>query len=239
MQSTIPFNSARTTLNAAALAAALLAVAGLSADACADEPEPQSAVPKDEAVQAVIDEVDKACRERTIFMIGPEKAVRLAELVREKKPERIVECGAAIGYSGLWIARELKALGKGKLITIEIDPQRAKEAEENFRKAGVADFIEIKVGDARQIAKELEGPIDFLFLDHNFSNYHPTFLAIEDKLADGAMIVADNAGVGAQAMADYLRLVRSRYKSQTEWFDTDLPWGRRDAMEVTVFRKPK
>ena len=59
-----------------------------------------------------------------------------AALVRQRRPKRVVECGTAIGYSGLWIARELKALGEGKLITIEIDPNRVHEAEENFRRAG-------------------------------------------------------------------------------------------------------
>jgi predicted O-methyltransferase YrrM len=79
----------------------------------------------DQKVQAVIDEVDKICRQQTVYMIGPEKAKRLAELVRQKKPGLVVECGTAIGYSGLWIARELKAAGTGKLITIEIDQDHA------------------------------------------------------------------------------------------------------------------
>ena len=49
--------------------------------------------------------------------------------------------------------------------------------------------------------------------------------------------MADNAGIGAAGMKDYLDRVRSRYESETEWFEIDLPWGKRDAMEVTVFRK--
>jgi predicted O-methyltransferase YrrM len=44
-------------------------------------------------------------------MAGPEKARRLAELVWQKRPKRVVECGTGIGYSGLWIARDLKASG--------------------------------------------------------------------------------------------------------------------------------
>ncbi len=186
----------------------------------------------------MIDEVDKACREKTVYMIGPEKAARLAELVRKKKPKLIVECGTALGYSGLWMARELKAIGKGKLITIEINPGRAREAQNNFRRAGLAEVVEVKVGDARKITGQLKGPVDFLFIDCNFGNYHPCFIGIEDELEEGAVIVADNAGVGAAGMADYLKLVRSRYKSRIEWFDLDLPWAKRDAMEITIFRRP-
>jgi predicted O-methyltransferase YrrM len=190
-------------------------------------------------VQPVIDQLDKLCRERTIYMIGPEKARRLAELVREKKPQVVVECGTAIGYSGLWIARELKVAGRGKLITIEVDPERAKEARASFAQAGLAEVVEVRVGDARQRVKEIDGPVDFLFIDCNFSNYHPCFAGIEAKLAPGALVVADNVGVGASSMADYLEFIRSKYQSKTEWFDMDLPWGKRDAMEITTIGAKK
>ena len=55
-------------------------------------------------------------------------------------------------------------------------------------------------------------------------------------LRDGALIVADNAGIGADEMGDYLDLVRKHYPSRTEWFDTDLAWNPRDAMEITYYR---
>jgi len=188
-------------------------------------------------VQAVIDEVDKTCRETTVYMIGPEKAKRLAELVRQKKPKLVVECGTAIGYSGLWIARELKAAGSGRLITIEIDEDRAARARANFAKAGLADVVEVRVADARQMTGKIEGPVDFLFIDCNYSNYYPCLRGVEERLAPGAVVVADNVGMGASGMKDYLDHVRSAYDSRTEWFDIDLPWGQRDAMEVTVIKK--
>ncbi len=185
-------------------------------------------------VTRVIERVEKECREARIPMIGPAKARRLAELVREAKPERVVECGTAVGYSGLWIARELQKLGRGHLITVEISPERARQAEANFREAGLLDYITIRVGDARQVVKDIEGPIDFLFIDCGYSNYQPVLEAAEAKLAPGAIIVADNAGIGAAGMKDYLDRVRSEYRSRTEWFDLDLPWAKRDAMEISV-----
>jgi predicted O-methyltransferase YrrM len=200
----------------------------------AQAPRKPAPPPVNEKARQVIDEVDQACRRRTIYMVGPEKAARLAELVRNKKPKVVVECGTAIGYSGLWIARELKALKAGKLITIEIDPKRAREAKANFRRAGLADSVEVKIGDARQLVKEVKGPVDFLFLDCNYGNYLPCLLHIEDKLAKGAVIVADNVGIGAGSLTEYLDRVRSRYTSHTEWFDLKLPWAKRDALEITV-----
>ena len=188
-------------------------------------------------IDRVIAEVEKACRERTVHMVGPAKAKRLAEIVREAKPAVVVECGTAIGYSGLWIARELKAAGVGRLVTIEMDPARAREAEANFRKAGLMDFVTVKVGDARQVVRELEGPIDFVFIDCGFSNYKSCLDGIEAQLIEGAVVVADNAGIGADAMADYLGYVRSTYRGTTEWFKLDLAWAERDAMEITVIRR--
>ncbi len=188
-------------------------------------------------IQAVIDDVERACRQGPVYMIGPNKAHRLAELVRQRRPKLVVEGGTALGYSGLWIARELKNLGGGKLLTMEISPRRAKQAEENFRRAGLAEYVEVRVGDARQLSKDIKGPIDFVFVDCGYANYFRIFQNIERELAPAAMIVADNVGIGSGGMKDYLDAVRTKYDSRTEWFDMDLPWAQRDAMEVTILRR--
>ncbi len=214
---------------------ACLMITGAAMGADSEKPGGQAAGAR---AQAVIDEVEKACVDRTVCMIGRKKAERLAELVREAKPRLVVECGTAIGYSGLWIARELKATGRGRLVTIEISPDRAKEAEANFRRAGLEEYVTVKVGDARKVVDEIDGPIDFLFVDCGYANYHPILVKVEKKLRPGAVVVADNVGIGAHGMDDYLRLVRSKYRSKTEWFDLELPWAKRDAMEVTVIARP-
>ena len=215
---------------------ACLIVAGGAAGA---EPAETNAEAEDQGAQVVIDEVEKACLERTVCMIGRAKAERLAELVRQAKPRLVVECGTALGYSGLWIARELKAAGEGKLITIEIDPDRAKEAEANFRRAGLEQCVTVKVGDARKVVEQIEGPIDLLFVDCGYSTYYPILVKLEKKLSKGAVVVADNVGIGAGGMDDYLKLVRSKYQSRTEWFEVKLPWAERDAMEVTIMSPPQ
>jgi predicted O-methyltransferase YrrM len=221
------------------LCIAWLVIAGGASGA---EPAKSAAPAPDQKVQAVIDDVEKACIDRTVCMIGRKKAERLAELVRQSKPKLAVECGTAIGYSGLWIARELKAAGRGKLVTVEINPDRAKEAEANFRRAGLEEYVTVKVGDARKVVEKIDGPIDFLFVDCGYSNYHPILVKLEKKLRPGAVVVADNVGIGRGGMGDYLELVRSKYQSKTEWFDLELPWAERDAMEVTIIspkKKPK
>jgi predicted O-methyltransferase YrrM len=185
----------------------------------------------------VIAEVDAVCRRDDVRMLGPQKAVRLAALVREVRPNLVVEVGTAIGYSGLWIAGVLRELGLGRLVTLEQDPGRAATAAKNFERAGVNDRITQLVGDARERIAEVQGPIDVLFLDGGFTNYYPCFLRCRDQLHDGALLIADNAGIGADEMADYLTEVRQKYDSRTEWFDSDVAWNPRDAMEITTYRK--
>ena len=187
----------------------------------------------------VLQEVDERCREQHIPMLGSEKAEFLADLVQKAEPNLIVECGTAIGYSGLWMVAALKSADKGRLITVEIDTGRAHEAQENFRRANVNDLIDSRIGDATEVLKTIREPVDFVLLDNNYSNYFPCFRAIESQLTDGATVVADNVGIGAAGMADYLNHVRSHYESRTHWFETDLPWVKRDAMEVTIYRKSR
>jgi len=193
----------------------------------------------DPRVQAVIDEVEKECLKgpRYIYTIGAVKAKRRAELVRQAKPQLVVECGTAIGYSGLWIARQLKVAGRGKVVTIEVNPKIARRAEGNFRRAGLADIVTVKVGDARNLVKEVKGPVDFVFIDCGAPNYLPCLKGLEKNLAPGATIVADNVGVSQHPLGEYFKLVRSRYQTRTEWFDVNLPWAKRDAMEISVVPK--
>lgn len=184
----------------------------------------------------VLGEVDAACRARSIPMLGPHKAARLAELIRAERPALVVEVGTALGYSALWIAGVLNELDHGQLITLEQDPDRAAEARRYFQRAGILDRITQMVGDAREEIGTVTGPVDVLFLDGGFENYYPCFMRVRNQLRDGALLVADNAGVGAAEMADYLDHVRRQHDSRTEWFDTDLSWNPRDAMEITRFR---
>ena len=188
-------------------------------------------------IEQTLARVDSLCRLERIPMLGPQKARFLFDVLRQARPALVVECGTAIGYSGLWTAAALELNGHGRIITLEIDPARARLAGEHFAAAGVAERIEQRVGDACELVKTIAGPVDFLLLDNGFSQYLPCFQGLESALADEATVVADNVGIGAEQMKDYLDLVRGRYASETHWFETDLPWVPRDAIEVSRFRR--
>ena len=189
----------------------------------------------------VLQSVFQQCRAQGIPMLGQEKAEFMSTLVREARPDLVVECGTAIGYSGLWIARELRRAGKGSLITIELDPDRADQARTNFTQAGVAELVEVRVGEAEQVLDNLDSgvTVDFAHIDNEFNNYYPCFRAVEPNLAEGAILLADNVGIGQAEMLDYLEFVRANFETRTEWFDIDLPWVKKDAMEVSVYRSKR
>ncbi len=197
--------------------------------------------------EKVLEEVEEQCRTERIPMLGPEKAKLLASCVEKAKPSLVVECGTAIGYSGLWILGVLKKFDTGHLITVEIDSMNAERARANFERAGLADIVDSRIGDAAEVLKTIDRPVDFLFLDNNKDGYFACFKAIESQLTNPAMIVADNVG-RADQMADYLEHVRSHYESETHWFESwrrrrgrnegdNQGQRRRDGMEVSIYRR--
>jgi len=88
----------------------------------------------------------------------------LHDLIVKGQYTRALEIGTSTGRSGIWIAWALSKTG-GKLITIEIDEQRYREALANFEEAGLSDFVDARLADAHELVPELEGPFDFVFVD--------------------------------------------------------------------------
>jgi predicted O-methyltransferase YrrM len=103
---------------------------------------------------------------------------------------RILEIGTAVGYSGIWLAR---ALGSGgMLLTIEMDADRAREARDNFAKAGVADRVNVIVGDAARMIAKVAGPFDLIFQDGDKQLYTPLLDRLVALLRPGGLLVTDN-----------------------------------------------
>src|SRR5690606_267646 len=81
----------------------------------------------------------------------------LHDLIVKHKYTRALEIGTSTGHSGIWIAWALSRTG-GRLITIDIDERRHRQALENFRAAGLDRYIDARLGDAHEIVPALEGP---------------------------------------------------------------------------------
>ena len=105
----------------------------------------------------------------------------LYDLIIKGNYKSAVEIGTSTGHSGIWIAWALSKTG-GKLITIEIDEERYKTAIENFKKAGLSEYIDARLADAHELVKELKGPFDFVFSDADKDWYKNYFIDVDPKL---------------------------------------------------------
>lgn len=115
----------------------------------------------------------------------------LFDIIVDNGYKNAVEIGTSTGHSGIWIAWALSKTG-GKLITLEIDERRYKEALANFEKAGLSDYIDARLCDAHEMVKELEGPIDFVFSDADKTWYTNYFKDLAPKLSVGGCFTAHN-----------------------------------------------
>ncbi|MGK7394064.1 MAG: O-methyltransferase [Candidatus Cyclobacteriaceae bacterium M3_2C_046] len=133
----------------------------------------------------------------------PGDANLLRILVESSQAQRGVEIGSATGYGAIVMGMGFEATG-GKLITIDIDPSMVQKCQENVQKMGLNKTVEVKQGDALKVIPDLEGNIDFVFIDAMKSDYYKYFKAIQPKLAGDAIIVADNVIRFQSAMQDFL-----------------------------------
>jgi predicted O-methyltransferase YrrM len=141
---------------------------------------------------------------------------RLMRLLTESiGAKHVVEIGTSTGESGIWFAIALRKTG-GKLVTHEIDPERAKVAEANFKKAGVDDVISIVVGDAHETVKQIKDPIDILFLDADKAGYIDYLEKLMPLVRPGGLIVAHNM-VYPPPDPDYLKAVTQDPKLETSF----------------------
>jgi predicted O-methyltransferase YrrM len=119
----------------------------------------------------------------------------LHDIILKKKYTRALEIGTSTGHSSIWIAWALSKTG-GKLITVEINEQRYREALENFEAAGLSDIIDARLGDAHEIVPALEGPFDFVFSDADKHWYKNYLIAVLPKLEVGGCYTTHNVSKG-------------------------------------------
>jgi predicted O-methyltransferase YrrM len=115
----------------------------------------------------------------------------LYDIIIKGNYKNAVEIGTSTGHSGIWIAWALSKTG-GKLITIDIDERRHKEALANFEKAGLSKYIDARLGDAHEIVPALQGTFDFVFSDADKSWYINYFKDMDPKLVVGGCFTTHN-----------------------------------------------
>ena len=149
----------------------------------------------------------------------PESDGRLLyDLIVENGYTNALEIGTSTGHSGIWIAWALSKTG-GKLITIEIDERRHRQALENFEAAGVSNFVDARLANAHDLVSQLEGPFDFVFSDADKDWYINYFKELAPKLTAGGCFVTHNVyrGRGRGGNSGYAEYIESRNDFKTTY----------------------
>ena len=165
-------------------------------------------------VQKVLDEIK--AKDKGLLAVSEEDGRFLRLMVASKKAQHALEIGGASGYSAL--------------VTIEYDPERAKELAANIKRTGLSDIVQVMAGDAFQQIPKVPGTFDFVFLDAWKKDYKKFFDMVYPRLDKGGLFLAHNVVNKRSEMGDFLDAIR---KPQM-WTTIVSPSG--EGMSVTLKR---
>lgn len=175
----------------------------------------------------VLREIEGLSKRTYLPIIGPVMGKYLVDTVRRFNVKNVLEVGTLIGYSAILLAENLPQ--DGRVVTIEINPQSARLAEENIGKAGLADKIELHIGDALTVIPGIDDRFDMVFLDAAKREYLEYLMLSENKLNKNGAVFADNVKMFVHEMRDYLDYVRNSGRYKSEYIDVGF-----DGVEIST-----
>jgi predicted O-methyltransferase YrrM len=148
-----------------------------------------------------------------------DKAEFCYQLCRSLRATRVVEAGTSFGISTLYLAAAVRdnQVKNGVVIGTEHEPAKVKIALENFREAGLSDFIELREGDLRESLKDVGGPVDFMLVDI-WDVALPALELVSSSLRPGAIVACDNTTVDREEYREYFKFVNdpiNRFRTMT------------------------
>jgi predicted O-methyltransferase YrrM len=149
-----------------------------------------------------------------LLPVGPESGQLINILAKSLETPTILELGTSYGYSTIWLGEAARASG-GRVVTMELSEKKSAYAHDMAKKAGLAEFIDFRVGDAVKMIEDLPHGIDFVLVDLWKNLYVPCLEAFFPKLNSGAIIASDNMIEPAsehEAVMRYQQAVRSKPK---------------------------
>ena len=151
------------------------------------------------------------------FSIHPEQGDLIYLLCRGMKATRVVDFATSIGMSALYFAAAMRDNGGGQVIGSELVASKAAVAQKNLAEAGLAEFVDIRIGDARETLRDVGGPIDFALIDGWPLAEGPTLARqvielLAPQLRVGGYVLNDNA---EPDFLDYIRDPQNGFISVT------------------------
>jgi predicted O-methyltransferase YrrM len=151
------------------------------------------------------------------FSIVPEQGDLIYLLCRAMGARRVVEFATSVGMSTLYFAAAMRDNGGGLVIGSELVPAKVVAARRNLAEAGLADYADIREGDARHTLRDLGGPVDFILIDgwpvsEGSSLARQVIEITAPQLRTGGYVMNDNA---EPDFLDYVRDPASGFLSMT------------------------
>jgi predicted O-methyltransferase YrrM len=178
----------------------------------------------------VLNKIEERAKKEGLPIIGRVKGKVVQNIVRRLGKVEALEVGTLIGYSAILIA---SSISEGHLTCIEKEEKYAEEAIKNIELAGLESKVTVMVGDALHLLPLKNKVLDFVLLDAEKTEYIKYLKLIEPMLHSGSIIVADNAGIFAEEMKDYLEYVRRSGKYRSSFHEFEIEQGVTDALEVS------
>jgi predicted O-methyltransferase YrrM len=161
--------------------------------------------------------------------VEPDAGRLLYVAARSLGARRVVEFGTSFGISTIYLAAAVRDNGGGSVIGTELEPTKRTRALAHLAEAGLADLVDVRLGDAREtLARDLDAPVDLLFLDGWKDLYVEILELMRPRLRPGALVLADNVRTFAKTLAPFVARVRSGHG----FASTTLPF--RSGIEVAV-----
>jgi predicted O-methyltransferase YrrM len=173
-------------------------------------------------------------RDEFLLPVGPEVGWFLHSLILARRPARILELGTSYGYSTLFLADAAREIG-ATVITMDLADYKQAEARANIARAGLAEVVDFRLGDAVALIHEDPGPFDFVLLDIWKDLYIPCLKAFHPKLSDEAIVAADNMIEPAFVRED-ARTYRAAVRALPDMQSALLPIG--SGIELSVRWRP-
>ncbi|HEY4749791.1 MAG TPA: class I SAM-dependent methyltransferase [Steroidobacteraceae bacterium] len=168
---------------------------------------------EEQLMSSLSDEDMRRRLDEMLLPVGRAAGTLMNLIIKESEAKRILEVGSSYGYSTTWLAEAARATS-GKVTSLELKVEKTEYARAQLARAGLNGYVEFHIGDALASLAKLPGPFDFVLIDLWKDLYVPVFDLLHPKLAQGAIVIADNmlypdsARVHARAYRERVRAAR-------------------------------